>query len=279
MYSAAIAFFTIFSLPAILIFLSFFGSLFFTEAAVQQKLVKHIEELISREAATQVSEVLANLTDIPVSFWGIVIGLAVIIKSATIIFFIVQKALNAVWQVRVKHQVNYLTLLKHRVPTLLVVASLGFLFMTSILLDMVLSIYSEQLQDLFEEYLSPAIRTINTAFNILMMLMFFTAIHKVLPDAQVGWKNALSGGIITSVLFLFGKEVINLILENVKITGIYATAGSLVVLLLWVFYSAVILMLGAEVTKAYADYHKRAIAPSEIAIKYKRVRQREPDES
>ncbi len=278
-YSAAIAFFTIFSLPSILIIVSFLGSLFFSEADVQKKLVQHIEALISQEAAHQVSEVLRNLTTIPVSFWGIVVGLAVIIKSATIIFFIIQKALNAVWQVRVKHDVKYLTLLRHRIPTLLVVASLGFLFITSILLDTVISIYSGQLQDLFEEYLSPAIRAINTAFNILMMLVFFTALHKVLPDARVGWKNAVSGGVITSVLFLVGKEVISLILENVKVTGIYATAGSLVVLLLWVFYSAVILMLGAEVTKAYADYHNQTITPSAIAVKYERVNRQEPDEA
>ncbi|WP_299823946.1 YihY/virulence factor BrkB family protein [uncultured Pontibacter sp.] len=274
-YSAAIAFFTIFSLPAILIFLSFIGSFFFSEDEVQGEIVQHIKELISKDAARQVNEVLANITDIPVSFWGIVVGLAVIIKSATIIFFIVQKALNSVWQVKVKNDVKYLTLLKHRILTLLIVASLGFFFISSILLDMILSIFSEQLHDLFEEYLSPAIRTINTAFNILMMLVFFTAIHKVLPDAKISWKNALAGGIITSVLFLIGKEVINLILENVKVAGIYATAGSLVVLLLWVFYSAVILMLGAEVTKAYASHHNRDVAPTEIAVKYKRVNEHE----
>ncbi|AKD03657.1 YihY/virulence factor BrkB family protein [Pontibacter korlensis] len=274
-YSAAIAFFTIFSLPAILIFLSFLGSLFFKESDVQQEIVQHIRALISKQAAQQVSEVLKNLTDIPITFWGILVGLVVIVKSATIIFFIIQKALNSVWQVRVRDDVKYLTLLKHRVSTLLIVASLGFFFLSSILLDMIISIYSEQLRDLFEEFLSPAIRTTNTLFNILMMLVFFTAVHKVLPDAKVGWKNAFVGGIITSALFLVGKELINIILQNVKVAGIYATAGSLVVLLLWVFYSAVILMLGAQVTKAYTSYYNREISPTEIATKYERVSEQE----
>lgn len=106
-YSAAIAFFTIFSLPAILIFLSLLGSFFFSEDAIQAKIVAHIEELVSKEAGEQVSTVLENVTNIPVSFWSILIGIVVIIKSSTIIFFIVQKALNSVWQVKVRQDVKY----------------------------------------------------------------------------------------------------------------------------------------------------------------------------
>ncbi|MEJ8803485.1 YihY/virulence factor BrkB family protein [Pontibacter sp. H249] len=275
-YSAAIAFFTIFSLPAILIFLTFLGNIFFPESEVRQAVVQHIESLITKEAAEQVDEVQSNVSEVPLSFWGIVVGLAVVIKSATIIFFITQKALNSVWQVRVKTEVNYLKLLKHRVITLVLVASLGFFFLSSILLDVLLNDFTDELRALFEEHLSPALRTINTVFNVAMMLAFFSAVHKFLPDAKVGWKNALAGGIITSALFLIGKEIINLILDNIKITGIYATAGSLVVLLLWVFYSAVILMLGAEVTKAYSDYHDEDVEPTEIATKYKQAKETQP---
>lgn len=158
---------------------------------------------------------------------------------------------------------------------MLMVAFLGFFFLASILMDLLLNIYSEQLQSLFEDYLNPAIRTINTIFNLAMVLAFFTAVHKVLPDTKVAWRDALAGGIITSVLFVIGKEVINYILGSVKVVGIYATAGSLVVLLLWVFYSAIIMMLGAEVTKAYASNNNHTIEPSEIAVKYQREKIKE----
>lgn len=274
-YSAAIAFFTIFSLPAILIFLSLLGSFFFSEAAVQDEIVAQVEELVSKEAGEQASTVLSNVTNIPVGFWSILIGVVVMIKSSTIIFFIIQKALNSVWQVKVKKNVKYWDLLKHRLLTLLMVASLGFFFMASIVLDIFLDIYSQQLQDLFEQYLGPAVKTINTVFNIILMLIFFTAAHRVLPDAKVDWRDALAGGIITSFLFLIGKEVISYILGSVKVVGIYATAGSLVVLLLWVFYSAIIMMLGAEVTKAYASHYNHKVEPSDIAVKYERVKEKE----
>jgi len=90
----------------------------------------------------------------------------------------------------------------------------------------------------------------------------------MLPDAKVTWKDALAGGLITSILFLIGKQVINFILSGMKVVGIYAAAGSLVILLLWVFYSSVILMLGAEVTKAYANNQGRQVEPNHIADRY-----------
>ncbi|WP_299701997.1 YihY/virulence factor BrkB family protein [uncultured Pontibacter sp.] len=270
-YSAAIAFFTIFSLPAILIVLTLAGSMFFSEETVRAEIVTQMEDLMSEEVGSQVNDLLENATQIPFGFWSILIGLVVVIKSATIIFFIMQKALNAVWQIRVKHNVNYLKFMRHRLVTLAIVAGLGFLLLISLVFDAVLVIYSDQLYDVLEEYLTSAIKLIKAAFSILVVLVFFTTIHKVLPDAKVNWRDALAGGIITSILFLIGKEVIDYILGNVKVVGFYAAAGSFVVVLLWVFYSSVILMLGAEVTKAYANNHGRYVKPSEIAEKYEKV--------
>jgi membrane protein len=270
-YSAAIAFFTIFSLPAILIVLTLAGSMFFSEEEVRTEIVNQMEDLMSEEVGGQVQDLLENVTQIPFGFWSILIGVVVVIKSATIIFFIMQKALNAVWQIRVKHNVNYLKFLHHRLVTLAIVAGLGFLLLTSLVFDAAIMIFSDQLYDLLEERLTSAIKLIKTAFSVLVVLVFFTTIHKVLPDAKINWRDALAGGIITSILFLIGKEVIDYILSSVKVVGFYAAAGSFVVVLLWVFYSSIILMLGAEVTKAYANNHGRYVKASEIAEKYEKV--------
>jgi membrane protein len=270
-YSAAIAFFTIFSLPAILIVLTLAGSMFFSEEEVRAEIVKQMEDLMSEEVGGQVDDLLENVTQIPVGFWSILIGVVVVIKSATIIFFIMQKALNAVWKIRVKHDVNYLKFLRHRLVTLAIVVGLGFLLLTSLVFDAAIMIFSDQLYDLLEEHLTSAIKLIKIAFSVLVVLVFFTAIHKILPDAKVNWRDALAGGIITSILFLIGKEVIDYILSSVKVVGFYAAAGSFVMVLLWVFYSSVILMLGAEVTKAYANNHGRYVKPSDIAEKYEKV--------
>lgn len=270
-YSAAIAFFMIFSLPAILIVLTLIGSIFFAEEAVRTQIVNNVEDLISAEAGEQANTVLENATDVPGSFWGVLIGIIVIIQSASIIFFMMQKGLNAIWQVKVKSGVNLLRLLKYRLIAFAMVVGLGLLLSISLLLDTVIAVYSEQLHNVFEEYFTPAIRTFNTVFYLTVILLFFTAVHKVLPDAKIAWKDALAGGVITSILFLIGKQIINFVLSNVQLIGIYAAAGSLVVLLLWVFYSSIILLLGAEVTKSYANNHGRKVEPKPIAEKYREV--------
>lgn len=272
-YSAAIAFFTIFSLPAILIVLTLVGSIFFSEETVRAELVRNVEDLISDKAGQQANTVLMNVTEVPAGFWGVLIGIIVVIQSASIIFFMMQKALNAVWQVKVKSGINLLRLLKHRLVALAIVVGLGLLLSISLLLDTLIAVYREELFNVFEEYLTPAIRTVNTVFYLSVILIFFTTVHRVLPDAKVAWKDALAGGVITSVLFLIGKQIINFVLSNVQLVGIYAAAGSLVVLLLWVFYSSIILLLGAELTKANANQHGRQIQPSPIAVKYKEVKE------
>ncbi|MFD2514972.1 YihY/virulence factor BrkB family protein [Pontibacter locisalis] len=276
-YSAAIAFFTIFSLPAISIVVTMVASIFFSKEAARAKIVGQVTELIGSEAGEQVSTVLENMVDIPSGFWSITIGIVVVVQSASIMFFIIQKALNAVWNVRLKKNIGFTKMLKHRLGALAMVAGLGLLLIISLMLDFMISFFSDRLVDLMEENFNMAVRTINTIFFLTVVLVFFTTIHKVLPAAKISWKDAIAGGVITSVLFLIGKEVINYALTSIKLIGIYAAAGSLVVLLLWVFYSSIIFMLGAEVTKAYANNRGREIEPSEIAEKYSEVNKNKLD--
>nr|MDQ3395003.1 YihY/virulence factor BrkB family protein [Bacteroidota bacterium] len=195
----------------------------------------------------------------------------VIIKSATMIFFIMQKALNSVWNIELKSKVNYFKVIKHRLITFAIVVGLGATLLLSLFLDAIFIVFSDQLQSLFNDYLSPAVKVVRYLFSIAAIFVFFTIIQRKLPDVKITWEDSIAGGIITSILFLIGKEIINYVLSNIKIIGIYAAAGSLVILLLWVFYSTIILILGAEVTKAYSQYHGRDIIPNSIAVKYKKI--------
>jgi len=242
---------------------------------VRAGIERQLEGLISPEVAEQVGKILRNITEMPAGFWGVLIGVVVVVQSATIIFYMMQKALNSVWEVRVKRHVSFLRLLKHRLITLAMVAGLGLLLLCSLMLDALILLFREQLYTMLEEYVTSAIRLIQAGFSLLVVLVFFTAIHKALPDANVSWRDALAGGIITSILFLIGKQLINYILASIRVVGVYAAAGSFVVVLLWVFYSSVILMLGAELTKAYAIYHGRGVVPSKIAERYSKAEEDE----
>jgi membrane protein len=274
-YSAAIGFFTIFSLPAILIVISMIASLFFHEEDVRNEIVQHVDSLINNDAGEQVAVVLESVSQMPSGFWGITIGILLIIKSATIILFIIQKALNSIWRVKVKKGANKFRLFMYRLLTFMLIAGLGLAFVGSIVLDMLLIIYADILHAVFEEYFHPAVRSIQYLFGAVIAFISFTIILKALPDAKIPWKDAMAGGLITAILFIIGKQIISMILSSIEIAGVYAAAGSLVIVLLWVFYSAQILFLGAEITKAYNTYHGREVKPSAIAVKWKKQNQEE----
>ncbi|GAB3830359.1 hypothetical protein GCM10028895_46320 [Pontibacter rugosus] len=153
-YSAAIAFFTIFSLPAISIILTLIGSAFFDEEKVRTEIVKEVDYLVSSEAAEQVSIVIENALEVPAGFWGITIGIVVVLQSSSIMFYIIQKGLNSVWKVKPRSDVSMLRLLRHRLRTLAMVIGLGLLFTLSLMLDTTVAMFSDQLRDVFEQYFS-----------------------------------------------------------------------------------------------------------------------------
>lgn len=267
-YCAAIAFFTIFSLPAILIVVTLVGILFFDIETIRSEIHSVADEYIGDEAAEQIAIVLENVIEAPGNIWLIIVGVLVVIKSATMIFFMIQKALNSIWKVEVKKDVKYLNYLKHRSVTLLIVIGLGFLLVLTLLLDTVVNLAGDQLTGIFPGDTHHTITALNFALSFIMTLIFFTSIHKALPDAKIPWKDALAGGIITSILFIIGKQIINLILGSIEVADYYAAAGSLVVILLWIFYSSIILFLGGEITKAYSHNRGHEIKPKSIAVKY-----------
>ncbi|WP_157972112.1 YihY/virulence factor BrkB family protein [Pleomorphovibrio marinus] len=267
-YCAAIAFFTIFSLPAILIIIILIGTIFFSEDEIRNEIITQVEQNVDPEAGEQVAKVMEKAMDLPGQVWWIIVGIAVIIKSATMIFFILQKALNSIWKVEVKSDANFFKVTKQRSITLAIVAGLGLLLVISLLADAIINLFGDHLGFIWEQIPHIFTRIGAILFSLIMVYVFFVAILKALPDVKIPWKDALVGGGITTILFVIGKEVINLILNNLDLDGYYAAAGSLVIILLWVFYSSIILYLGAVLTKSYSQTQGREVPPKSIAFKY-----------
>ena len=171
------------------------------------------------------------------------------------------------WQVQVREDAPKIRIILHRIITLLMVIGLGIILVLNIFLGSVISIFGDQLYAIFGDVLPPALWLINILFFLVVLIFALTMLYKYLPDARVAWKDAFAGSVITSILFMIGFQIINYVLATIKVATIYAAAGSLVILLLWMFYSSIILMVGAEVTRAYANHHGRTIEPSPIAEK------------
>ncbi len=268
-YSAAIAFFTIFSLPAILVIVVLIGTLFFDKEQIKEEIVNQIGDNVSADAAQQVSEIIENVMKMPDNFIFVIIAILVIFKSATMIFAILQKALNSIWKVQLKKGVNFWRIAKYRTIPLLFVLGLGFLLLLTLFLD-ILQNYMLSTTGILPEVVEKVLFFIvKMALNFAVVFIFFTTIHKTLPDAIIKWRDAIAGGIITTILFLIGIQVIDLIISNIEIDDYYAAAGSLVIILLWIFYSSIILFLCGEITKAYAVQRGHEIKPKPIAVRYK----------
>lgn len=277
-YSAAIAFFTLFSLPAILVVIVTIGTVFFERTEIKDEIVSQIERNVDSEAAEQVSEVLNNVMNLPDSTLYIIIAILVIFKSATMIFGILQKALNSIWKVKLKKGVSFWKIAKYRTIPLLFVIGLGFLMVLTLFIDLLLSYISNVGSGILPETVESILFGLTKmAVNFSVVILFFTIVHKTLPDAIVQWKDAIAGGIITTVLFLIGTRIINLIISNLDLNDYYSAAGSLVILLLWIFYSSVILFLCGEITKAYAVQRGHKIKAKPIAELYSYTTDEEKD--
>jgi len=268
-YSAAIAFFTLFSLPAILVIVVSIGTVFFEKSEIKSEIISQIELNVDAETAEQVNEVLNKVMNLPDSVLFIIISALVIFKSASMIFGILQQALNSIWKVKLKKGVSFWLIAKYRSIPLLFVFGLGFLLVLTLFVDLLQTYISNVAAGILPENVeSILIGFTNLIFNFSVVMLFFTIVHKTLPDAIIQWKDALAGGIITTILFLIGTRVIKLIISNIDLNNYYSAAGSLVVLLLWIFYSSLILFLCGEITKAYAVQRGHKIKPKPIAVRY-----------
>ncbi len=266
-YAAIIAFYTIFSLPAVLIITIRIASAAFGQEAVRGEIVNQISNVIGRESAEQVQSIIENANQSEASTIGTIIGVSVMIFSATTVFVALQNALNAMWQVEAKPEKGWLKMIINRVLSLAMVVSMGFLLLVSLSIDVLLGV----IHDYLRQEMSGLAVYLMTAGNILVSLLIsiviFAVIFKVLPDAKIRWDNTWVGATVTALLFTIGKSVINIVLQHDPMADTYGAAGALVMILVWVYYTSIILLFGAEFTQVYSRHHDQGIRPADNAVK------------
>ena len=267
LYGASIAFYTIFSLPALLIFTVFIAGIIFEQQVVEGQLYSYIEELVGGESARQIENILKNAALDQAGPVAKTIGIATLTFSATTVFVNIQLALNEIWGVRAKPQKGWLKLIIDRLFSFLLVISLGITLLGTIILDTLLSSFGELLENFFSDYTVYLMRVTSTVVYITIVTLVFSLIFKLLPDAHVRWRDVSVGAIFTTALFVIGKELIGVYLGASNFSSAYGAAGSLVVILIWVYYSAIIFLIGAEFTKAYSLRVGKEIRPKKNAVK------------
>jgi membrane protein len=268
--AAALAYYTTFSLPPILLIVISVAGLVFGREAVQGKLQEQIQGLVGSGVEGQVQAMVQHASQSQsAGFVGMIFGILVLVFGATTTFAQLQAALNKAWQVKPDPEAggwkNFLT---KRVLSLGMVLGIGFLLLVSLALSAALSAFGGAIGGMMPQAFSGAVlQAMNLAMSFAMITALFAAMFKVLPDAKIHWREAWVGAVVTAALFTIGKFLIGLYLGKSGAANAFGVAGSLVLIILWVYYASMILLLGAEFTQVWAEAHGRPIEPEEGAVR------------
>jgi membrane protein len=191
--------------------------------------------------------------------------------GATAVFAEIQDSINTIWGLKPKPKKGWLKVIINRVLSFSMVVSLGFLLLVSLAVSAAVEGLSKRLQHIFPDVTVVIFYIINLVISFIVITVLFSVIFKVLPDARIKWKDVLPGAIASTLLFMIGKFAISFYISKSNVGSTYGAAGSFVILLLWIYYSSIILYFGAEFAKAYAVNYGSEIRPSDYAVSIKNV--------
>ncbi len=269
--SGALAYFTVFSIGPMLIVIMYFADLFWGREAIEGTIYGQIKGFVGPEPAAQIQEIIKNVTLSGKSKVTAIIGFITLLIGATTVFAEIQDSINTIWNLKVKPEKGWLKMILNRLISFSVVIGLGFLLLVSLIVNGLLEALSNRLLNMFPDLAIVTIYIINIIITFIVITFLFAMIFKVLPDAQIKWKDVLVGSIVTAILFMIGKFGITFYIGSSDIGSTYGTAGALVVLLLWVYFTSLILYFGAEFTKVYATQYGSRICPNHYAVWIKQV--------
>lgn len=269
--SGSLAYYMVFSMGPLLVVIISLCGLLLSREAIEGKVYAVLVGFVGSDTAVQLQEIIRNASVGDKSFIAAVIGIGTLLIGATSVFAEIQDSINMIWGLKPKPKKGWLKYLQNRFLSFSVIVSLGFLLLVSLALSAIIEGISTGLQARFPEVTIVVFYIVNLLLTIGISTIIFATIFKVLPDARIKWRDVFAGAIVTAILFLIGKFAISLYISQTKVGSTYGAAGSLVVLLVWVYYSSIILYLGAEFTKAYALMYGTAIHPNDYAVTMKQV--------
>jgi len=269
--SGSLAYYTVFSLGPLLILIISLCSIFLGREAVEGKIYGQLAGFVGSDTAAQLQSIIKNAAIQGKSKIGLIIGGITLLVGATTVFAEIQDSINTIWGLKPKPKRGWLKMLQNRFLSFSVIISLGFLLLVSLGVSALIDGFSERLRAHFPDVTVVVFYIINMAITLVVTSTIFGVIFKVLPDAEIKWKDVMAGAITTALLFMLGKFGISFYIGKSNVGSTFGAAGSLVVLLLWVYYSSIILYFGAEFTKAYAVKFGSEIHPNHYAVTTKTV--------
>jgi membrane protein len=247
---AAIAFYTVTSIAPVLLIVIAIAGLAFGQEAAQNAITAQLSDLMGQQTAEVLQAAVANASSKSSGITATIIGIVTLLVTASGVFGEMQSALNAIWKAKPKGT-TVSRLIRARAASLGLVVTLGFLLMVSLVVSTALTAFGNYL-DAILPFGKIILTVLNVLVSLLLISCLFAAIYKVLPDRDLQWSDVVVGAVATAILFTIGKSLISWYIGSSAVASSFGAAGALIVLLLWVYYSAQIFLLGAEFTKVYA---------------------------
>jgi len=265
-FSASLAYYTVFSLAPLLVLTISLAALFFGQEAAEGKVFEEINGLVGANAAAQIQEIIKNVQLKEDNTWALIVGIGTLLLGATTVFGDMQHSINKIWEIKPKPKRGWVKMIKDRLLSSSLVLSLGFLLIVSLIINGLLMVFMDYVKRMFSDLAAYVSAAIDLVINFAVVSTLFGVIFKFLPDVKIQWKDVKAGALFTAVLFLIGRFLIGFYIQTTGTESTYGTAASVIVLLLWIYYTAAILYMGASFTRAYAEYKGDRIAPADFAV-------------
>jgi len=264
--SAALSYYTIFSLPPLLIIIISVSGIFFGAEAVRGEIFGQINGLVGSDAALQIQETIKNIELSNSNTFAKTIGIIVLLIGASGVFAEIQDSINYIWGIKARPKRGLVKYIYNRLMSFSMIGSVGFLLLVGLIVNSLIDILSKRLAIIFPQNTIFLFYVINALVLFIITTILFSIIFKTLPDGKIALRDCLIGASFTALLFMIGKFAIGYYLGSYNIASIYGAAGSIILILIWVYYSAIILYFGAEFTKVFAHTHGQKIIPNAYSV-------------
>lgn len=262
--SAIIAYYTLFSLPSLLVIVVTIAGYFFGRESVQDQISGEIGQFIGKDSADAIQTMITNATVEGGSFFTIALGLATLIFGATSAFFHLKKSMNQIWGVRAKKE-NWKRMILDRVISFGMILVIGFMLLVSLVITTLVSTLGQYISDFAPHITEFALNIFNFIISYIFIGFLFASVFKLLPDIKVRWKVTSVGASVTTILFLIGEYALSFYFGKGNPASVYGGASSVVLILLWVYYTCLIMFLGAEFTVQYALFVGESVTPNKFS--------------
>jgi membrane protein len=279
--AASLSYSMIFAIGPLLIVVISLAGIFWGQEAVEGKIYIQIKDMVGNAAALQIQDFIKYIQQSKHSVAGAITAGAVLVIGATGVFTEIQGSINYMWAIQAKPKKGWLYLLTSRLISFSLIVAFGFISMVSLVVNSLMDLLSEYLMRYFSHFTVYFFYVVDLLLVLGVTVLLFMIIFRILPDAFVAWRDAFIGAIFTGVLFMIGKLLISLYIGHSNIGLMYGAAASVMIILVWVYYSSIILYFGAEFTKSYAMRHGGGIRPNDNAVFIVKRESRElsPEES